>query len=209
MAKKIKVLATNIGLYGDVARKADALREKYGVSTSHNQFRCICGCTSMADANRQMEEAGMSAKFTSAYTSETGNEYEVNLAKEGGIFIEITKGNTNRIFVTVEELKKPLEEIKVIKEILSFFKEKPMAKEKTSKKTASFRVKVNNVKELFGGNPIDPDTFAKYPFVVVRVVNGEVWYYGSYENEERAKEVIELEKMDNGFIVDGNSVEYE
>lgn len=116
MAKKIKVLATNIGLCGDMAKKADALREKYGVSTSHNQFSCICGCTSMADANRQMEKAGIGARFTSAYTSETGNKYEVNLAKDGGIFIEITKSVTNRIFVTVEELKKPLEEIKVIKE---------------------------------------------------------------------------------------------
>lgn len=116
MAKKIKVLATNIMLSGDIGKNADALREKYSINTSHNQFRCICGCTSMADANRQMAEAGIGAKFTSAYTNETGNPYEVNLAKEGGIFIEITKGNNNRIFVTIEELKKSLEEIKIIKE---------------------------------------------------------------------------------------------
>ena len=38
-------------------------------------------------------------------------------------------------------------------------------------------------------------------FVVARLVNGELWYYGHYETEERAEEV--REEFKNGIILKG------
>ena len=114
MARKTKVLDTNISLYGDMLKNAEALRAKYNVSNTHNQYACVCRCTSMADANRQMEQAGMHAKFTSAYSSDTSNKYSLEVTKNGGIFIKISKYQDPPVFVSVEELQKPFgEEINV------------------------------------------------------------------------------------------------
>lgn len=72
-----------------------------GVPVHKDQFRVICGCTSMADANRQCEAAGLNNKtFESGYTAETGNSKELEIAGKGGLFIKIS----NDTYVSVEEL---------------------------------------------------------------------------------------------------------
>lgn len=55
-----------------------------------------------------------------------------------------------------------------------------------------FKVKVNNVSQSSG-----------YPnkFIVARLVDGELWYYGVYETEERANEV--RSEFENGIILKG------
>lgn len=37
-------------------------------------------------------------------------------------------------------------------------------------------------------------------YIVARLVSGELWYYGCYETEERAKKVVE--ELGNGLIVE-------
>ena len=39
-------------------------------------------------------------------------------------------------------------------------------------------------------------------FVVARLVNGELWYYGHYETEEEANRVREV--FENGIVLEGN-----
>lgn len=55
-----------------------------------------------------------------------------------------------------------------------------------------FKVKVNNVSRSSG-----------YPneFIVARLVDGEFWYYGAYETEERANEV--RSEFENGIVLKG------
>ena len=56
---------------------------------------------------------------------------------------------------------------------------------------ANFNVEVNNTSR---------SSYDK-GFVVARLVNGELWYYGHYETEERAEEV--REEFENGIILKG------
>ena len=101
--RRIKVLGTAATIRGKYLQKLHEM----GVPAHKDQFRVICGCTSMADANRQCEEAGLNNRtFQSDYTSESGNDKELELAGEGGLFIEIAY---NR-YVSVEELKEMLQE---------------------------------------------------------------------------------------------------
>jgi len=75
-----------------------------------------------------------------------------------------------------------------------------MAKEKTDGQSQKgkamldyeFKVKVNNVSQLSG-----------YPnkFIVARLINGELWYFGVYETEERANEV--RSELENGIVLKG------
>ena len=57
-----------------------------------------------------------------------------------------------------------------------------------------FKVKVENVSQSSG-----------YPnqFIVARLVDGELWYYGVYETEERANEV--RSEFENGIVLKGVS----
>ena len=56
----------------------------------------------MADANRQCEAVGLHSRtFESGYTAETGNEKELELAGNGGLFVEIAY---NR-YVSIEEVR--------------------------------------------------------------------------------------------------------
>ena len=96
--RRIKVLGTAATIRGKCLQKLHEM----GVPVHKDQFRVICGCTSIADANRQCEAAGLNNKtFQSDFTSETGNIKELELAGEGGLFIEIAY---NR-YVSVEELQ--------------------------------------------------------------------------------------------------------
>ena len=83
----MKVLGTTIFLYGDELETARQIGK-----CTRRQFRIICGCKSRADANRQAEAANLESNtFRPAYTSETGNEEELKIAGNGGLFIEINR----------------------------------------------------------------------------------------------------------------------
>ena len=95
--KKIKVLGTVAIIRGKYLQKLHEM----GVPAHKDQFRIICGCTSMADANRQCEAAGLNNRtFESGYTAETANDKELELAGKGGLFIKIS----NDRYVSVEDL---------------------------------------------------------------------------------------------------------
>lgn len=55
-----------------------------------------------------------------------------------------------------------------------------------------FKVKVNNVSKSNG-----------FPnqFIVARLVDGELWYYGTYETEEEANKV--RSEFENGIVLKG------
>ena len=84
--KKIKVYGTNVMLFGPMVDVAHSLGlHKYSV-----QVRIICGATSLAEANRLCQASGFHRNvFRRDYTSVTGNETEVALAGNGGIFVRI------------------------------------------------------------------------------------------------------------------------
>ena len=81
----MKVLTTTIKLYGAMAEKARSLSTR----DTHNQYDIICGCRSMADANRQCADAGLGNRvFVRDWASETYNEEQLAIAGNGGIFIK-------------------------------------------------------------------------------------------------------------------------
>ena len=95
--KRTKVLGTTAVIGGKCLQKLHEM----GAPAHKKQFRVICGCTSMADANRQCEAAGLNNRtFESGYTDETGNEKELELAGEGGLFIKIS----NNKYVSANDL---------------------------------------------------------------------------------------------------------
>lgn len=95
--RKIKVLGTDAVIIGSKLKK---LRE-LGVPERERQFRVICGCTGLTDANRQCEAAGLDNRtFQRDYTSETGNTKEIEIAGNGGVFILLSNGN----FVSANDL---------------------------------------------------------------------------------------------------------
>lgn len=72
-----KYYGTNTNIYGAMNKKMHEL----GYKGFHNQFRIVCKAKSMAEANRKAESYGLGKKvFQPNYTSETGNEIELNLA---------------------------------------------------------------------------------------------------------------------------------
>jgi hypothetical protein len=96
--KRIKVLGTDAVIKGKYLQKLHEM----GAPAHKNQFRVICGCISMADANRQCKALGLDNRtFQSDYTMKTANEKELELAGEGGLFIEIS----NDRYVSVKELQ--------------------------------------------------------------------------------------------------------
>ena len=100
MARTIKVYGTNTFIYGELFEEA----KKRGLSENRHQVRIICGATSMAEANRLCEAAGLSEKtFISGYTSVTGNSKELALAGNGGIFIAM--GVLSNDYYSIEELQ--------------------------------------------------------------------------------------------------------
>ncbi len=95
--RRIKVLGTAAIIRGKYLQKLHEM----GVPAHKVQFRVICGCTSIADANRQCEAAGLNNRtFESGYTAETANDKELELAGNGGLFIEIAYDR----YVSIEDL---------------------------------------------------------------------------------------------------------
>lgn len=95
--KKIKVLGTDAVIIGSKLNKLHEL----GAPERERQFRVICGCTGLADANRQCEVAGLDNRtFQRNFSAETGNSKELEVAENGGLFIILPDGR----FVSAKEL---------------------------------------------------------------------------------------------------------
>jgi hypothetical protein len=87
--KKIKVLGTDAVIIGSKLNKLHEL----GVPERERQFRVICGCTGLADANRQCEAAGLDNRtFQRGFSAETGNSKELEIAGDGGLYIVLPDG---------------------------------------------------------------------------------------------------------------------
>lgn len=102
MARKIKVYGTHTFITGKILEEA----RKRGLPEHRNQVRIICGATTMAEANRLCEAAGIGygKTFISGETSITGNEKELALAGNGGIFISM--GVMSNDYYSIEELQR-------------------------------------------------------------------------------------------------------
>lgn len=103
MAKTIKVYGTTAIITGELLCKAQQL----GLAKYRSQVRLICGATSMAEANRLCEAEGMYKRmFNRDYACVTGNEQELELAGNGGIFIGIPQHGTFVYkYYSIKELK--------------------------------------------------------------------------------------------------------
>ncbi|MDD5022019.1 MAG: hypothetical protein PHR82_07855 [Endomicrobiaceae bacterium] len=99
--KNKKVLGTDVSIGG---RMLDYIRER-GYTGTHNQFRIICKCTSLYDANKKCSAAGLGDKvFVQRYTSETGNKIELELAEKEDIWIGTDKYHGN-VWISASELR--------------------------------------------------------------------------------------------------------
>lgn len=102
MARVDKYYGTNIMLYGT---KVDKLRE-LGYKGTHNQFRVVCKAKSRAEANRIAKGYGLNFGkdvFVPNYTSETGNDLEIELANKYG-FIICTGGTIGDNYICIEDI---------------------------------------------------------------------------------------------------------
>jgi hypothetical protein len=94
----MKYLNTNTFITGN---RLKALKE-LGYKGFHNQFRIICLCKSVADANKKCEEVGFGYKvFRQGWYSETGNKKEIEVCDKYGIAIKIDQTD---IIIGVGEL---------------------------------------------------------------------------------------------------------
>lgn len=95
--RKNKVLGTNAVIIGSKLNKLHEL----GAPEKERQFRVICGCTGLADANRQCEAAGLDNRtFQRGFSAETGNSKELEIAGNGGLYIKLPDGR----FMSVDDL---------------------------------------------------------------------------------------------------------
>ena len=100
MARKVKYLGTFTLLYGNWLDKLI----KLGYKGTHRQFRIVCKCHSMAEANRICEGYGLGSKvFLSKYTSETGNDKELELLQNTNVIIA-RDGINGYEYVSIDEL---------------------------------------------------------------------------------------------------------
>lgn len=100
MARKDKYYGTNTSLYGDMFNKIREL----GYKDSRSQFRVVCKAKSRAEANRIAEGHGLRKNiFESDYTSETGNDIEIEMADKHG-FIVCIDGTVGRNYVSIEKI---------------------------------------------------------------------------------------------------------
>jgi len=94
----MKYLGTNVFING---RRLKALKE-FGYKGFHNQFRIICLCKSVADANKKCEEAGFGYKvFRQGWYSTTGNKKEMEVCDKQGVAIRVDQTD---VVVGVEDL---------------------------------------------------------------------------------------------------------
>lgn len=98
----MKVLGTNTGLPYEMLLKIRMLSDK---ELHHNQFRVICRCRGIADANRKCEAEGLGAKvFLPGWSSITGNKIELELCEAEDIWI-CKDGTLGDAYVSIKELQ--------------------------------------------------------------------------------------------------------
>lgn len=99
----MKVLGTNTFFRGKALEKLKNL----GYSGHHNQFRIICKCRGINDANRKCNELGICGKvFVANWCSETGNQEELSLCEKEDIWISIGGTNIGKGYISAVELFK-------------------------------------------------------------------------------------------------------
>lgn len=99
----MKVLVTNTELPYDMLQKIKMLSTR---KINHNQFRIICKCKGLADANGKCETEGLAAKvFSPGRTSITGNKTELELCEKGDIWICLDGAMGNN-YASIKELQK-------------------------------------------------------------------------------------------------------
>lgn len=97
----MKVLGTDTFVSNKVFEK---IKERGYTGTSH-QFRIICKCRGIADANKKCSILGIGDKiFTRAYTSETGNTVELELCETEDIWFRIGRICKRENYISAKEL---------------------------------------------------------------------------------------------------------
>ena len=96
---RVKVLGTDIFLTG---KTLDKLKEK-GYTGSRSQFRIICKCKNMADANRKVKPiTNIDKTFVTNYCAETGNKKELELCEQEDVWVCVKRSKDN--YVPMSEL---------------------------------------------------------------------------------------------------------
>lgn len=97
----MKVLATNVLLPYEILQKLIHLSDR---DLSDNQFRIICRCRGVADANRKCDANGLGEKvFLPGRYSIVVNGKELDLCKEEDIWIRIELGEDK--YACIRELQ--------------------------------------------------------------------------------------------------------
>ena len=102
----MKVLGTEIFLYNKMVEAIKA----FGYKGNHGQFRIVCKCKSMADANRKCAAAGLGDKvFRSGWCSETGNVNALAAVEHSDIAFCV-EGTIGSNYITLEQLNNKITE---------------------------------------------------------------------------------------------------
>lgn len=97
----MKVLGATTFLDGEPLRKI----KEMGYTGSHNQFRIICKCRGIADANKKCGEIGIHSKvFNPGFCMETGNALELELCEKEDIWISIDGADVSKRYASAKEL---------------------------------------------------------------------------------------------------------
>ena len=98
----MKVLGTTAHIPPAYKKKVE---EYIGMELTRNEFRVICKCRGISDANRKCAELGFgSTLFSKAYTAETGNETELSLCEKEDIWVAPNKSGKPQ-YVPISMLK--------------------------------------------------------------------------------------------------------
>lgn len=96
----MKVLGTTTDIPVGYWKKAEVF---LGENIPRNEFRLICKCRGVVDANRKCHELGFREKtFDRNRTSETGNKEELELCETEDIWISRICGN--RKYISISQL---------------------------------------------------------------------------------------------------------
>jgi hypothetical protein len=106
MRKNEKVLGTTASIRG----KALQVLKELGADDHHAQFRVICKCRGLADANRKCEALGLGYNlFHRDYCTETGVQHEIDLCEKEDVWIRI--GNNGSYYSAVDVVGKAKSEV--------------------------------------------------------------------------------------------------
>lgn len=99
----MKILLTTTFIYGEYLEKLRSL----GAPIHDHQFKIICKCRGIADANRKCKEAGLGDRvFVSEYSNVTTNEQHIDLCEKEDIWISRYGRKPNSDYISISELKK-------------------------------------------------------------------------------------------------------